>query len=69
MGFSYIEGYNLPVWQRIWFIQRLNQEIKRSQGSDGQNQASRAAHQNTSEARELMGRQRNQVPAKLRRFT
>ena len=63
MGFSYSEAYNLPVWQREWFIKRINKEIKDSQGQ------SRSAEANTAEARELMGRHRAQVPSKLRRFT
>lgn len=68
MGFTYTECYKLPVWQRKWFIQRLNDEIKRT--NEGENQAgSRAAHQNTADTRALMGRYRSQVPAKLRRFT
>ena len=62
-GFSYNEAYNLPVWQRIWFINRLNQEIKKSQGQ------SHAAHANSPDARAMMSRARSQVPAKLRRFT
>jgi len=63
MGFSWIECYNIPIWQRMWFIHRLNKEIKDSQNGG------RSAHHNTGEARELMGRQRGNVPAKLRRFT
>jgi hypothetical protein len=69
MGFTYWEGYNIPIWQRVWFIQRLNEEIKKSQDKDGNTQPTRAAHQNTSQMREMMGRYRSQVPANLRRFT
>ncbi len=63
MGFSYIEVYNIPIWQRIWFIQRLNKELKKANGD------SRAAHANSADARALMGKSRAQVPANLRRFT
>lgn len=63
MGFSYDEAYNLPLWQREWFIKRINKEIKASQGQ------SRSAEANNPEARALMGRARAQVPSKLRRFT
>tara|TARA_B100000161_G_scaffold239945_1_gene191689 strand:- start:1061 stop:1261 length:201 start_codon:yes stop_codon:yes gene_type:complete len=63
MGFSYIEAYNIPIWQRIWYLKRVQKEIKDSQG------ASRAAHANGNEARALMGRHRHNVPANLRRFT
>lgn len=62
-GFSYREAYNLPVWQRQWFIKRINKELKAAHGQ------SRAAHDNTPDARALMGRARAQVPSNLRRFT
>lgn len=62
MGFSFIECYNIPIWQRIWFIERLNTEIKKANGS-------RAAHDNDAETRAMQGRHRQQPPAKLRRFT
>jgi len=67
MGFTYAEAYTLPIWQRHWFIERTNKELK--QASDQDSGASRALHQNTNEARSMYGRARNQVPAKLRRFT
>ena len=63
MGFSYIEVYNIPIWQRIWFIKRLNKELKKANGD------SKAAHANSADARALMGKHRAQVPSKLRRFT
>ena len=63
MGFSYDEAYNLPLWQREWFIKRINKEIKGSQGQ------SRAAETNDAETRAMMGRARAQGPSKLRRFT
>tara|TARA_R100000808_G_scaffold25097_1_gene61935 strand:+ start:66257 stop:66445 length:189 start_codon:yes stop_codon:yes gene_type:complete len=62
-----MEAYALPVWQRIWFLKRINTEIERANKKD-QN-ASRALHSNTPSGRELQGRSRSQVPAKLRRFT
>jgi hypothetical protein len=68
MGFSYIEAYNIPVWQRRWFIQRLNKEFAKAAEAN-QPAKSKAAHTNTPEARSLMGNHRATVPAKLRRFT
>ena len=67
-GFTYREAYLLPIWQRIWFIQRINKEFERAneKNSDAH---SRAAHHNTPDARAMMGRSRAQVPANLRRFT
>ena len=67
MGFTYLEAYNIPVWQRMWFLDRINKEIKKA--NDAQSGASRAAHQNSPDARAMMGRARAQVPSKLRRFT
>ncbi len=67
MGFTYVEAYNIPIWQRLWFIKRIQKEIKRANKDGGD--ASRAAHSNTPDARAWMGRQRAQVPSKLRRFT
>ena len=70
MGFTYVEAYNIPVWQRNWFIARINTEFKRANDKNGgQGAESRAAHMNTPEARQLQGRARHQVPANLRRFT
>ena len=66
MGFSYWECYNIPIQYRLWFIKRLNEEIKRTNEKGSSN--SRAAHTNTPEARSLQGKARSQVPAKLRRF-
>jgi hypothetical protein len=70
LGFTYQETYNIPLWQRRWFIERLNQEIKNyNEKNNGENPPTRAAHQNTPQMREMMGRHRSMVPAKLRRFT
>jgi hypothetical protein len=67
VGFNYTEAYNLPVWQRIWFIERTNEEFKKAQ--EAQSDSSRAAHANTPDHRAMQGRARQQVPANLRRFT
>ena len=67
MGFTFEECYRLPVWQRRWFLERLNKELKAA--NEAQSGASRAAHANAPEARALMGRHRAQTPARLRRFT
>jgi len=67
MGFSYWECYNMPIQYRAWFLRRLGEEIKKSNEKSGGN--TRAAHDNGAEARAMMNRSRQQVPAKLRRFT
>lgn len=70
MGFSYNESLNLPIWQRIWFIERINEEFKRAKSKDGESDmGTRAAHHNSAETRAMQGRARSDVPAKLRRFT
>ena len=63
MGFSYHECMMLPIYKRRWFIRRLNDEIKKSQGQN------KGATANEPSTRAMMGRHRQQVPAKLRRFT
>lgn len=66
-GFSYREAYNIPVSYKQWFITRLNRELTRS-SEEGSGQ-SRATHNNTPEARAMMGMSRAETPARLRRFT
>ena len=69
MGFSYLEAYRLPVWQRTWFVERLQKEFKQaSERNNGEYTHSRAAHDNDPTTRSLMGMRPN-APAKLRRFT
>jgi hypothetical protein len=63
MGFSYTEAMSLPIWQRAWFLDRMLEEIKNSNGQ------SKAAHSNSADQRALAGNMRPQVPANLRRFT
>lgn len=65
-GFTYAEAYNLPVPYKKWFIERFIKEMKREDGSAGN---SRAAHDNTPEARTLTGKSRAEAPARMRRFT
>jgi|GEM_PF-1391710 len=68
MGFTYKEAYGIPVWQRNWFIRRINKEFEKARDKN-QPAQSRAAHTNTAEARSLMGNSRAETPARLRRFT
>ena len=30
MGFTYNEAYRLPLWQRTWFVDRLNKEFNKA---------------------------------------
>ena len=66
MGFTYTEAYSLPIYQRMWFIRRMNDEIKRA--NDAGSNTSKAAHHNGPGMRQMQGRRPN-TPAKLRRFS
>lgn len=67
MGMSYLEAYNIPVQYRIWFIHRIQRELKRTNDAGEGN--SRALQHNTPDVRAMQGRMRDTVPAKLRRFS
>ena len=67
MGFTYTEAYNLPIWQRIWFLDRMMKEIKQSQ--DAGDGSTRATQHNSAGDRAMMGRHNPHAPARLRRFT
>lgn len=68
MGFTHSEAMALPLWQRRWFIERLNKEFARAKEAGG-NSGSRAAHDNTPDMRAMQGLTRSTVPSRLRRFT
>ena len=67
MGFTYSEAYHLPVWQRYWFIERINKELKSAQ--DAEVSQTRAAQHNDPQTRAMQGITRSNPPARLRRFT
>ena len=70
MGFTYVESYNIPIWQRRWFIERIQKEIKKTnEANNGEGAPSRAMTQNSPDVRAMLGRHRAMVPSKLRRFT
>lgn len=66
-GFLYREAYGLPVAYKRWFIERISKELSKT--SDEGATASRAVHANTPDVRAAQGRQRSQVPSRLRRFS
>jgi len=72
-GFSYGEIYNLPIPFKRWFIERIVKELNKGGddkgGGDNPQPMTKALHQNTPEVRALQGNQRQQTPARLRRFT
>ena len=67
-GFTYTEAYRLPLWQRRWFIERINEEFRRA-SEKGESANSRAAHDNDPQSRALKGMARESPPGRLRRFT
>lgn len=66
MGFTYTEAVRLPIWQRQWFLERIQKEMNPDKKDDSM---SRAAHDNDPASRAMNGLARDHVPAKLRRFT
>ncbi len=67
MGFTYSETYNIPVKYRHWFIERTGKEIEKA--NEKQQPNPHAAHQQDPQSRMLSGKNRAQVPARLRRST
>lgn len=70
-GFTYKEAFNLPVAYKKWFIERISKEIQGPE-KDPDNPGSgnsRAAHHNPPDAAALMGRSRDNVPSRMRRFS
>lgn len=68
LGFTFTEAMNLPMTYKRWYIERLTKELEKK-GPSGETVPSKAPHQMTQEARQLMGHARDQSPARLRRFT
>lgn len=68
MGFTFTEAMNLPMAYKRWYIERLKTELEKK-GTNGEVVPSKAPHQMTPEARQLMGHARDMSPARLRRFT
>ena len=61
MGFTYRGAYVLPIYQRKWFINRLAKEIKETNQSK--------ASQSDPSYNALSGKNRSQIPSRLRRFS
>lgn len=69
LGLSSWEEYNrMRVSDKIFFVKRTNEEIKRAAAAQN-GQTSKGAHDNTPDIRALTGKQRPMVPAKHRKFT
>jgi hypothetical protein len=68
-GFSYSDARGLTLRHREWFVQRVIKEMTKSSEKKDSSSQSRAAHQNSPDVRNLLGLDRDHVPANLRRFT
>ena len=68
MGFGYTEAVNVSLARRRWFIERVNKEFESAKEA-GKDPVSKAPHDNTPDQRQMQGRARDAVPAKLIRFT
>lgn len=68
MGFTYREAYTLPLWQRRWFVERIQKEFKQA-ADRNQPAPSRATHDNDATSRALRGMTRAEGPSRTRRFT
>lgn len=67
LGFTRSDIYAMPIAERMWYIERVSEEIRKaSEQSD--DYITKAAHNNSPDMRALRG-QRPQTPARLRRFT
>lgn len=65
---SYADYLKFPVSYKIWLIKRINREI--AEASENKNDIpAKGAHNNSPDIRALTGKTRQQVPAKLQRFT
>ena len=62
VGFDYFGVYNLPVAERLWFVRRLQSEMKK--GSKDKKEQSMDTPLRDTIARAAPGR----LPAKARRF-
>lgn len=67
-GITPAESYDYPLAYKRWFIQRISKEMTKGSENGEEVTQSRAAHHNTPDARYLQGMDRQQVPARLRRF-
>lgn len=66
-GFTYTEARALPIYKALWYVERINKEFKKT--NENGDPTSRGAHNNTPETREMLGRDRTNVPSRLTRFT
>lgn len=65
-GFSWKETLHMPVPYKRWFIERIVQELHKT--SEQGNTQSKGLHANTPDVRAAQGRDRQHVPARMRRF-
>lgn len=57
LGFTYHDAYNLPVWKRTWFINKLIEENEKRTEKQKLAQAAQSMPQANNSARRLFNRQ------------
>lgn len=55
LGVSYSDAYRMPIQYRIFFIRRLNEEMKKQRENNDGEQLSRPSYENTPDARAMAG--------------
>lgn len=67
VGMSYTEAYTLPIAIRSWMLRRIQKELEAAKKTE--NVPTKALQHNDPQTRQMLGMQRSNPPAKLRRFT
>ena len=60
MGMTYGEAYNMAIWKRKWYLERVVEEINKSHGD---------SKGNSDETRGLSNKLRPTGPQRTKRFT
>jgi len=60
MGMTYAEAYNMSIWKRKWYLERVIKEIKKANGD---------SKGNSTESRGLSNKLRPTGPQRTKRFT
>ena len=64
LGFTYADAMQLPVTYKRWFIERIIRE--RNESAENGHTSSRTMQANDPHVRAMQGKQRTDVPARLR---
>ena len=62
LGFTYADAFNLPIWKRKWFLDRVVKEISKTNTT--KESANNPLHKGLAG-----GHRQDHTPSRLRRFT